>query len=58
MKHALISFGPVCLLLQAFFAGAEIALIGCDRVRVQKEASQGLRASRLLDTLLSAGHRF
>ncbi len=57
MTHALI-VSAVCLLLQAFFAGSEIALIGCDRIAIRQGAQQGHRTARLLDGLLSASQRF
>lgn len=38
----------VCLVLQAFFAGSEISLISCDKVKVKALADQGSKRAQLV----------
>ena len=38
----------VCLALQAFFAGSEIALISCDKIRMKTFAARGSRPAKLV----------
>ncbi len=38
----------LCLALQAFFAGSEIALISCDKIKIKMLASRGSRSARLV----------
>ncbi|MEM4657887.1 MAG: hemolysin family protein [Candidatus Methanosuratincola sp.] len=44
----------LCLLLQALFAGSEIALVSCDKVRMKQLSEQGSKSARLvLESFLS-----
>ena len=38
----------LCLALQAFFAGSEIALISCDKIRMKTFAGRGSRSAKLV----------
>jgi magnesium and cobalt exporter, CNNM family len=43
----------VCLLLQAFFAGSEIAIVSCDKVKMKAMAENGSKSAKLvLDSFL------
>lgn len=48
----------LCLLLQAFFAGSEIALISCDKIRMKALAGRGSRSARLVLKSNSEVERF
>jgi CBS domain containing-hemolysin-like protein len=48
----LVLFG-LCVLLQGFFSGSEIALVSADRVRLETRADQGHRGSALALRLLA-----
>lgn len=48
----------VSLILQAFFAGAEIALISCDKVKIKSLADGGLRSAKLVLDSFSQVERF
>ena len=43
-----ISIIAVSLLLQGFFAGSEIALISCDKVKIKSLADEGSRSAKLV----------
>jgi putative hemolysin len=47
-----IALGVVCILLQGFFSGSEIALVSADRHRLQTEADAGGRGAALALTML------
>ncbi len=47
-----------CLFLQAFFAGAEIALISCDKIKMKVLAGRGLRSASLVLKSHSQVERF
>ncbi len=50
-----IAIVVICLLAQAFFAGSEIALVSCDKVRMRRLAEEGSkRAKHVLDSFLEA----
>ena len=38
----------VCLLLQAFFAGSEIAIVSCDKVKMKALAEKGSKSAKLV----------
>jgi putative hemolysin len=38
----------VCLLLQAFFAGSEIAIVSCDKVKMKALADKGSKSAKLV----------
>jgi magnesium and cobalt exporter, CNNM family len=43
----------ICLLLQAFFAGSEIAIVSCDKVKMKALAEKGSKSAKLvLDSFL------
>jgi CBS domain containing-hemolysin-like protein len=42
-----------CLLVQAFFAASEIALVSADDLKVRAESERGEKPSRVLDSLLA-----
>ncbi|HOE26944.1 MAG: HlyC/CorC family transporter [Candidatus Aureabacteria bacterium] len=42
----------LCLLLQAFFAGSEMALISCNRLRIRHRAELGQRMARIVQRFL------
>ncbi len=48
----------VTLILQAFFAGSEIALISCDKVKMKALADGGSRSAKLVMTSFSQIERF
>jgi len=48
----------VCLLLEMFFAGAELSVISCDRIALRKDAETGSRPARLLEQFLDNKQRF
>jgi len=47
----------VCVLLQAFFAASEIALVSADELKVRAESAQGSAESRALEALLARRER-
>jgi magnesium and cobalt exporter, CNNM family len=46
-----------CLMVQAFFAASEIALVSADEIKVRAESERGARDSRLLSGLLERRDR-
>ncbi len=46
--EAIVAVVFFCLCLQAFFAGSEIALISCDKIRMKTLAGMGSRAAKLV----------
>jgi CBS domain containing-hemolysin-like protein len=48
----------VCLVLEMFFAAAEISIISCDRIALRKAVQQGSRSARLLESFLNNKQRF
>jgi len=38
----------ILLILQAFFAGSEIALISCDKIKIRSLAENGSRSAKLV----------
>jgi putative hemolysin len=48
----------VCLLLEMFFAAAELSVISADRIALRKDAEAGQRAARLLERFLENKQRF
>ncbi len=54
---ALIVSG-VCLVLEMFFAAAELSVVSCDRIALRKEAEGGSRAANLLELFLDDKQRF
>ncbi len=51
--HALITIGVVCILGQAFFAGAEIAMSACGRTRLRQRAEAGSIGAKAAVSLLA-----
>jgi len=49
----LITIGVVCVLAQAFFAGAEIAMSACGRTRLRQRAEAGSMGARAAQALLA-----
>ena len=47
----------VCLLLEAFFSGSEIAIVSADRIKVRQRAAAGDRAAALLEQFYAAPQR-
>ncbi len=47
-----------CLLLEMFFACSEISIISCDPIALRKEADEGHRTARLLESFLDNKQRF
>jgi len=43
----------VCLLMEMFFAAAELSVISADRIAVRKDAEAGQRSARLLERHLA-----
>jgi putative hemolysin len=56
MTTALIIAGAF-LLAEMFFAGAELSVIACDRMKLRKDASDGQRSARLLESFLQNKQR-
>lgn len=50
----LIFWSLICLVMEAFFSGAEIALVSCDKARLSHRAGEGDRGAR---AALSLAHR-
>ncbi|WP_462137199.1 hemolysin family protein [Candidatus Mycalebacterium sp.] len=48
----------LCLVIQAFFAGSEIALISCDKIRIRMLSGRGSRSARLVLESHSEVERF
>jgi CBS domain containing-hemolysin-like protein len=48
----------VCLILEMFFAAAELSVISCDRIALRKDADAGQRSARLLEMFLDNKQRF
>lgn len=48
----------LCLVVQAFFAGSEIALISCDKIRMRMLSGRGSRSARLVLASHSEVDRF
>ena len=48
----------ISLILQAFFAGSEIALISCDRVKIRSLAEEGSKSARLVLSAFNQVERF
>jgi CBS domain containing-hemolysin-like protein len=47
----------ICIALEAFFSGAEIAMISASRIKIQHKAGKGDAASRVVSELLNAPDR-
>src|SRR5258706_4951908 len=47
-----------CLLLEMFYAAAELSVIACDRMKLRKDAAEGHRAAKLLEQFLGNKQRF
>ncbi|MFQ5788020.1 MAG: CNNM domain-containing protein, partial [Thermodesulfobacteriota bacterium] len=44
----------ICLILQAFFAGSEIAIVSCDKVKMKELAENGSKSAKLvLDSFIN-----
>jgi magnesium and cobalt exporter, CNNM family len=56
MTTALI-IAAVCLTFEMFFTATELALISCNHIAVRKEAGEGGRAARLLESFLENKQR-
>lgn len=59
--HALtpaLVVSAVCLVIEMFFAAAELSVISCDRIALRKDAEAGLRAAVLLERFLDNKSRF
>ena len=56
MGSALI-VAAVCLIVEGFFSGAEIAVVGADRLKIRRDAEAGHRSARLLQRFLAAPPR-
>jgi CBS domain containing-hemolysin-like protein len=52
-----IIVAAICLALEAFFSGSEIAVVSADRIRVRQRAAQGDRAARRLEDFYAAPQR-
>lgn len=44
----------LCLFIQSFFAGAEMGMISCNRIRIRHLAESGSRRARMVDALLES----
>jgi CBS domain containing-hemolysin-like protein len=49
--------GGLCLLLEAFFSSAEIAIVSADRAHIRRLAEGGHRGARYVEDFLIAPHR-
>src|SRR5262245_29405156 len=47
-----------CLLLEMFFAAAELSVIACDRLKLRKDAAEGHGSAKLLEQFLANKQRF
>lgn len=47
----------VCLVLEAFFSSAEIALVSADRAHIRQRAQAGHRGARYVEEFLAAPHK-
>ena len=56
MTHALIIAG-ICLLLEAFFSGSEIAIVATDRLKIRAGVEAGRRSARMLSQFLATPQR-
>lgn len=52
-----LSIGLLCLLLEAFFSSAEIAVVSADRTHIRTLAGAGHRGAKLVEDFLIAPHR-
>lgn len=43
----------ICLVAEGFFAGSELALVACDKVRLRQRAAAGSRGARMAEHLLA-----
>ncbi len=50
---AAMSVGAICVVVQAFFSGSEIAMVSADRARLRERAAAGDRGARLAESFLS-----
>jgi putative hemolysin len=50
---AVVVVGIVCILIEAFFSGSEIAMISANRSRLRHRAAEGDRGARLVEELLA-----
>jgi CBS domain containing-hemolysin-like protein len=57
MRLAFIVSG-CCLLLEMFYAAAELSVIACDRIKLRKDATEGQRAAKILEQFLANKQRF
>ena len=48
----------ISLILQAFFAGSEIALISCDKVKIRSLAQEGSKSAKLVLSAFNQVERF
>ena len=53
-----LAVSGVCLLLEMFFAAAELSVISCDRIALRKDAEAGSRTAGLLEEFLENKQRF
>ena len=56
MSTALI-VAAVCLLVEGFFSGSEIAVVASDRLKIRADAEAGKRSARLLSQFLATPQR-
>ncbi|MEE9172933.1 MAG: hemolysin family protein [candidate division NC10 bacterium] len=49
---------PCLLLLEAFFSGAEMALVSCDRIKLRHQAGEGVKGAQAAERLLQRPDQF
>jgi CBS domain containing-hemolysin-like protein len=54
---AALIVAAVCLVVEAFFSGSEIAVVACDRIKVRQGVEEGRRSARLLSQFLQVPQR-
>ncbi len=50
---AVLIVGIVCVLVEGFFSGSEIAFVSADRTRLRQKAADGDRAARMCEALIA-----
>ena len=56
--EVVIAIIVISLILQAFFAGSEIALISCDKVKMRSLAEEGSKSAKLVLTAFGQIEQF
>jgi putative hemolysin len=51
--QTVVVVGIICILIEAFFSGSEIAMVSCDRVKLRQLAESGNRGAQLAEAFLA-----